>query len=585
MAEVAPVATPAADPLGVQISAAQAAVAAAIAQLAIFEVDAALDPTAANLAAVSALQQRVAQKEAALAALYAIQAAQPPPTPSSGGVGGGGIPGINAPAPSLPPGLAGWNAPPKFPITGIVEGVGAAEAAGAWGTFLDETEGLVEINTSLDAIAAASLEAGTAITLAEVGGGIVAAIADLPEIAVAGGMVIIFYIVGKIMVFIGKHFPNPSLFGWHPLNFILKGVQDMGQAMVDTAQLVMRPIVALLLTPIHLIESLFQRTTNTIAGAHNKTTTLHNVTIPQAQRDAVATSNNYTDTELIALRDNLTTAIDKLRTDTTNAIADVRTAAINDTKSEFAALDTQLLAKLAGDEATVATLASEIQTTLPAEIQTAVNDAKAAEQQQLNATAANLQSQITSLNQQIATAQAGIASAVQTITSAESTLAQLEANGVTTGAEIQALQTTITTATDDYNQLVQTVTDLNNQITGISQTLGTVQSAQQLTTTTDNTITALGATGLVAVVAAIATKLTSLSNYVDTCVVQTCDETKPTGLKPSLLALLALLTDAAEIAAIAAMVKDPVGSADALAPTLDTIATGAIDTWDALLSL
>jgi hypothetical protein len=147
------------------------------------------------------------------------------------------------------------------------------------------------------------------------------------------------------------------------------------------------------------------------------------------------------------------------------------------------------------------------------------------------------------------------------------------------------LQTQITTATDDYNQLVITIDGLNNQITGISTTLDQVQAAQQLTTANYNAVTGLGATGLVATIAAITTWIGKTQTYLDECVVQTCDETKPNGLKNSLLALAALLTDAAEIAFIAEAIGDPEGTANALAPSLDAIASGAIDTWDALLDL
>ena len=121
------------------ITKAQAAVAAAIFQLSLDQVTNDIDPTPANAAAVKALSERVATDEATLAALYAeLATLQPttPTTPTPPTIGGGGIPGINEAPPPLPPGLK--NAAPII-VTGVVEGAGAAAAAGAWGTFIDES--------------------------------------------------------------------------------------------------------------------------------------------------------------------------------------------------------------------------------------------------------------------------------------------------------------------------------------------------------------------------------------------------------------------------------------------------------------
>ena len=398
-------------------------------------------------------------------------------------------------------------------------------------------------------------------------------------------MVIIFYLVGKILVFVGEHFPNPSIFGWHPLNFIQAGIKDTGQALVDVADLVIDPIVALFLTPVHLVTAVFQRITNAISYAHRKIATLFNDTIPAAQQAATTNANTYTQGQVANTEQRIT----DLQTNIDQQIADLKASLAAQIQSgaatAFAALDQQLLSRISGDEATMAAITTEIQTTLPDDIATQVNDAKAAEQQALTAQTAAINAQIAGLQSQIATATEDAQAAQTDITNAEQQLATLFSEGSTDEAQITALQQEVTTATDDYNNLVTTIDDLNNQITGISSTLGQVQAAQQLTTTNENGITGLGAVGLVAVVGAIVAKITSMQTYLDDCVVQTCDETKPTGLKPSLLALLALLTDAAEIAAMVEMIKNPVESADALAPSLDAVASGAIDTWNALLSL
>lgn len=406
------------DALDQEIVAAQAAVAEAIWQLGLDIVANSLSPTAATAAAVTALKQRVAAKEAYLATLYAEKAAQSPPPvnpiPSPTGAYGGTLGGI-----------------PKVPITGVVLGTSAAAAEGAWGTFLDETEGLVEINTSLNAIAASSLEAGTGIAITEVGGGIVAAIADLPWIAIAIGSVIICYLIGKILVLVGRHFPNPSIFGWHPLNFIQGGIEHVGQALVDIADGIMHPIIALLLTPIHLFKALFQRGANATASAHNKIAHVVTLTVPEARHDAVVTANSYT-------------------------------------------------------------------------------------------------------NEQIAKIDTG---------------------------------------------------PLNTKITTISDTLDSVRKAQQLTTNELNNVTALGAVGITAVLATMAKVISDLKTKVDTCMVDRCNPTGPHGLKTELMALLAAVTDLAELGYVTAAIVDPVHDANAQAPGFEAIDAQAVNLLNTILSL
>lgn len=568
-----------------QVKAAQAALNTATAQWLLDQTAAAIDPSAKNLAAVTALSERVATDSATLAALQTLLAEQQGSTPPTVFPTGPptGLPTFSGPNPTNFPGNI-YSTIPVVPIIGVT-GASAAAAEGAWGTFLDETEGLVDINNSLDAIAASSLSAGTDITIAAVGGGLVAVIADLPEIAIAGAMVLIVYITGKILIFIGQHFPNPNILGWHPLNFLRGGIQDVGQALIDTADLVIHPIEALFLTPIHLFKSLFQRSANATASAHNKAATLHNETIPAAQLAAEQLAARYTDTSIGQLSTDLQARIANADQRITDLQTGLNLAITTGATAVFAQLDQQILSRLAGDENIISAVTTEIQTQLPLEIQTAVSDAQATEQQQLTSTATNLQNNITALQGQLSTAQTAIAAQVTAITNAQTELATLSTDDTNNTAAIKALNTTITTATDDYNNLVVTIDDLENQITGISTTLGTVQAAQQLTTANYNGVTALGATGLVAVIATIATTIGKMQTYLDECVVQTCDETKPNGLKNSLLTLAGLLVDAAELGFIAEAINDPLGTANAVAPVLEGIDTAAVDTLNALLDL
>lgn len=560
--------------LAEQITAAQAKVTQALFQLDLDQVTADLDPTPANLAAVKALQDRVNTDEAALAKLYAQQPKPAPTTtttflePSPTGAYGGELGKI-----------------PTIPILGVVEGTAAAAAAGAWGTFLDETAGLVEINTSLETIAAGALADGGGGLIAVIGGGIVASIAELPEIVVAAGMLIIVYLVGKILIFVGKHFPNPNILGWHPLNFIRGGIQDVGQALVDVADLVIHPIVALIMTPIHLIRAAFQRAQNAISSAHNKIAELFHTTIPQARHDAVVTSEAYTDLSV----SQLTTLIENRVANAEQRITDLQASLpaliLSGNAAAFAAMDAQLLKQLQGDETMIAALATEIQTQLPLEIATAVSDAQATENQQLTSTANNLQNNINGLQGQLTTAQSQIATVVANITTLQTQLAALGPATPANTAEITALQTQITTAEDDYNNLVVTIDDLENQITGISTTLGNVQTAQQLTTSQINGVSALGVTGLVAVVGVMATAINAIRTEIDTCLVDNCDQTKPNNIHNVLKDILAGILATGEIAYVAQAIADPVNFANSQAPAMEGIDSEAVSLLNSILGL
>jgi predicted nucleic acid-binding Zn-ribbon protein len=561
----------------------QGVVAQAIFQLSLLEAQTSLDPTAANLEAEHAQQANVTVQEVLLANLNAEVAATVN-TPTSGpGSPGYGI----VTAPTSGPGSPGWGiltSTGDVPVTGVIL-AGTAGVESGWSAALDDLDSMADLSAWFDSIGGTAIDAGGAVIVAEVGGGLLATIADLPTIALAAGCVLIIYCVGKILIFVGRYFGNPGVFGWHPLNFIQAGIQDVGRGLVSVADGIIDPIIHLIMTPVHLLLGLFQRSGNATASAHNKIASVVNTHIPAAELAAEQEAAKYTDTSIATLDSDLSAKI----TDANNTIADLQRSLpamiASGATAAFATIDADLLSRLSKDENAMAAISTEIATQLPLEIQTAVSDAQATEQQALTAATTQLQSQITAINTQIGTVQGQIATTLATITALQTQLNTLESATNPDQAQITALQQEITTAEDDYNQLVVTLDDLNNQITGISTTLGNVQTAQQLQTTQLNGITGLGATGLVAVVAALVTGLTSLTNYVDTCVVQTCDETKPTGLKPSLLALLALLTDAAEIAAISAMIKDPVGSADTLAPTLDATAAFAINSWDVLLDL
>ena len=223
-------------------------------------------------------------------------------------------------------------------------------------------------------------------------------IADLPEIAVAAGMAIIVYITGKILIFVGQHFPNPNILGWHPLNFVQAGLQRRRPSADRHGRPRDTPGGGALLTPIHLFKSIFQRVVNAIGSAHDKVATLHNETIPAAQLKAEQVAANYTDTSIGQLNADLQSRIANAEQRITDLQQSIAVQIASGTSTAFQALDQNLLQRIQGDENIMSAITTEIATQLPLEIQTAVSDAQATEQQQLTSTADGLQDQIDSLS-------------------------------------------------------------------------------------------------------------------------------------------------------------------------------------------
>lgn len=366
MAELPAPPTPAADPIDAQIAAARAALEAAQIQLVIDQSAEIFAPSPANAAAVKALTQRVSMDSAALASLLKTKAGESPPTSTSGG-GGGTPPPVTFQEPS-PTGAYGGTLGgiPKVPIVGVVLGTTGAAVEDWWGTGVLDLESLMDTEVSLESIAASALETGTEITVVEVGGGLVASIADLPLIALAGGAVIITYMVGKIITYVGRLFPNPSIFGWHPLNFIQGGLQDVGQGLVDVADGIMAPLKGIILTPIHLVKALFQRVVNAIASAHNKIAKVVTVTIPAAEEEAITRSKAYTDQQLQGIDPE---EINKRITGISNTLGEVKQA----TQLNTAKIDGVSALGAVGLTAVVATI-SKVLTDLKTHVDTCTVD-------------------------------------------------------------------------------------------------------------------------------------------------------------------------------------------------------------------
>lgn len=249
------------------------------------------------------------------------------------------------------------------------------------------------------------------------------------------------------------------------------------------------------------------------------------------------------------------------------------------------ALSDQLTRELAADEAVLRHLTTAVNTTLPAEITQQVGAAAATAQANLVSAAQALQAEITSIEGEIAAANARIDADVRAIAAAGVAIGDAQAQAKVDETAIAANETAITLANGRIDVNKQAIDTANTKISTINDSLTKVVAQQQLNTAQLAPYEAVGAPTVALSIAAVAAGVAAITTEFDRCGVLNCDPLNPNNIENVVKGLLTGLTAAAELGFIAEAVKDPVGTANAIAPALDLVSSGAIGTLDALLSL
>ena len=486
-----------------------------------------------------------------------------------------------------------------------------------------------DLQGSFDVMSGSGVYAGVDIAIAEVGIGVTADIVGFEPLGFAAAAMLGMYISGWVLTKVAQFFPNPSFFGFRPLNFLVEGVTNLGAEWEHTALSVADDIKNVIMQPVRVVTGLFQRIGNAIGSAHNKIAVLANTVIPLSVNDGVTRSEAFVTEQVhniatqvqgavtrlsgnlnesqakglisdahryggigwditaiaasaIVAADEYAAAVGKvaasnLDTATKKVAADAQTA-LND-------LHTALIRQLTGDENALNALAQTVSVTVPAEIMAQVTKAQAIEQQRLNDASSKLQGEIDTLKSQLSTLTQRIAADEQVVASANAQISTLQGRATVDETLITAQRQLISTAQSDILSNITSIKDINTTITGISNTLGPVVAAQQLNTTQLSPFEAIGAIALPTVLATLSMTLSNLKTKVDTCTVDTCDPANPNNIRNVLRDLLGLMTAAGEIGFIAEAVRNPEGTANAIAPLLDSIAGGATNTLDTLLGL
>lgn len=488
---------------------------------------------------------------------------------------------------------------------------------------------LPDLGAQFEAMSASALETSTLVAVTEIGAEVTATMEGIEPLSFAAALLLAMYVSGWIVQKVAAVFPNPSLFGWHPLGFIKDGLNSMGAEWEHAALDIADYVKHFLMQPIRMILSIFQRVANAISSAHNKIAHLANVIIPTVAADAVQRAENYTVNQVHNLDTQVSGAVDRLtslpgegaaRTLISDAVkygglgwmvtaigagavvaADEFAKSVGATAQQHLTTATQkvaqnaqtaintlhdqLVRQLTGDENALSALATTVNTTVPAEIMSQVQKAQATDAQNLSRTAQGLQGQINALQTQLNTLTSRIANDEQVVATATAHISALENAQTVDAAAITTQRQLIATAQSDIISNITSIKDINTQITGISNTLAPVQAAQQLNTAQLSPFEGMGDIALPTLLATLSSTLTNLKTKVDTCSVETCDPSSPLHIKNQLMSLLGLLTAAGEIGFIAEAVRDPLGVAASLAPILDSIDSGAEDTLNTILGL
>jgi hypothetical protein len=504
---------------------------------------------------------------------------------------------------------------------------------------------------AIDSIAATDAAATTGVAAVEVAGGVAADIVGLPVVAAVAAFTLGMYAAGWILKKITQVFPDPGIFGWHPLGFINDGLSALSKALEDQALANIHIIAAPILTLARYGAALVSRVVNIYSSLHNMGARIIGTVVPEAVGQAAQNAASdivRLDQQIVS--DGVAAIVNMEQLSTPNAarafvpgasrsrnlsaeITGVGAAALShagnytdqtahhlettiqqqtakvaaEAQAQITQLNKQLTQRLTVDENVLATLTHEVDVTLPNEIATKVAEAQATEQQRLTATAQQLQGEIDGVQQQIDALKTRISQDENAIRNAEQSIADLHAqeqrdiaaiqqtlgNDVAkiqqveqaTQAKIDAQQQQITDAQNRININTGAISGLSTKITGISNTLGPVQAAQQLNTLQLAPFEIAGSVALPTVLATLTSTLKQVKTKLDTCAVETCDPTSPNNIRNVLKDLLGLLTAGAEIGFIAEAIRDPIGVADSLRPIVDGINSTASDTLSVLLSL
>lgn len=383
--------------------------------------------------------------------------------------------------------------------------------------------------------------------------------------------------------FIANLMPDLPLIGSFLRTHIIEYTNDAGTWLVNESKASFLRVQHLLADTEWMFVSPLIALVKVLTHHADQISTLHNTTIPDAKSSAVNSAHAYTNTQVTTVNAALHSEVSNRHGADTSLASDIRavehyvngdflSAIRRDVSAEVHSLDTTLTGEIGTinqhieDQLTnvwnsVHALQTAVASTLPAEIaQQARQEAAALAQAQ--------QQDLATLRQTASALTAAIASGV---TGAESYAKDLIGNLQSAlDSKLHTVQVALT------GQLSGDLTTVNKRIDQIS---GQVSIDHSQINGLDTAVTAT----IPLAIGAIASQVASITSEISNCMVTVCPG--PNNITSVIEHMLSALEAVSEVGFIAGAIKEPVGTANALAPLLGTVDQLAVSTLDTLLSL
>lgn len=432
------------------------------------------------------------------------------------------------------------------------------------------------------------------------------AIADLAGIAFAYMAYGLLLIAAAILGWLAGAIPNPSILGFHPLGFIQTLLQDIEHFFDGLADGVGVVLHDLIMSLTWSFSQLFGLITGIFSNHAAALDHIAGTTVPQA----ITTANGHANTAVAGERARATHAEQQLAQAAAQAgsaaaavkalvgivghgtvesdIAQARGEAVSSAKSytdqQAHDLVAEMQSKLAGVWSAIKPLQTAVSTTIPAEIRQAADQAAATASSDAAAVQAQLTARVVALQDQLDSTRSDLQDAISSASAAQAAVSASDLTTAEGQAQAAAGVAQAAAAAQAAAGLATAVGALQKEIDAAN---GAIAAGSATTTIRLPALPDVSIPGTIAVpiaVGALAQAVAGVLEEVDSCMVSNCGS-GPNNIGNVLKTLLGAGLDLAEFGFIAAAIKDPTGTADALAPLLGTIDQGATDLWRAILEV
>lgn len=314
---------------------------------------------------------------------------------------------------------------------------------------------------------------------------------------------------------------------------------------------------------------------------------LTTVVIPRDISSAVTTVDSRITSTATSLQNNIDRVIDQTIPDQINNLHTEVSSAISSTatslQNNIDRLSVELTQDLAGVWDSINPLQIAVSTTLPGLIEQEASSEAAATAAVGAAAHAELVTATNNLQGNLNAVQSGLQTSITAAAAAAAALAAADLKTAEGVSAAQAAQATITSENYSQLQLTTEAESLQQQIDYNRQQIDTLEATQTISLPAVYGITAPATITVPLAVTALATEVVSIASEIESCMITSCDG--PNSLTNQLSKLSSLFSAAGELSFVAAAIKDPVGTADALSDVVGSLWDTGQSLFDDLLSI